>query len=330
MPKLKRNTITVAELFEEWMKYRKRIKTTDNTMLRDRQRWNRYCANTSFVQKKLYDCKRPDWKTFCCQIISGQTYNGAPLTHNEWGSMKAIFNGMMSYAQDRAYTEYNFLLGMKFEKHLFGQPIIKTAHSETFSKAEQRKLCKWCFDNFEKTKNPAYLYPPLDLLLGARVGEVAALKWSRVGVNKRKNFLCIAESERFDSVSKKVTVSPYTKTFKPRIVPISNEALEILDMIRKTNISPTWIFAHQGKRLTVRQLSYILQKYSKETGAPRKSTHKLRKTYGSNLYNAGATIKQCSDILGNTPEVFTKCYLFNTATDNQMLKLVSKVSLPAS
>ena len=330
MPRLKRNTLTVVELFEEWMKYRKRIKTTSNTMLRDRQRWNRYCLQTAFSQKKLCDINRSEWKVFCCQIISGQTYGGIPLTHNEWGSTKAILNGMMSYAQDKGWTEYNHLIGMKFEKHLFRQSTVKTAKTETFSKTEQKKLCKWCYAKFEATSNPAYLYPPFNLLLGARVGEVAALKWSCLGTNRRKNFLCITESEKQDEVSRRVKVMPHTKTHKARVVPISNEALDILAKIREVNHNETWIFAKNNKRLTTRQLSYILEQYSKETGAVRKSTHKLRKTYGSNLYNAGATIKQCSDILGNTPEVFTKCYLFNTATDNQMLKLVSKVSLPAS
>ena len=330
MPRLKRNSIVISELFEEWMKYRKRIKTTNNTMLRDRQRWNRYCSKTPFVQKKLYELKRPDWKAFCCHIISGQTYDGAPLTHNEWGSTKAILNGMLSYAQDKGWVEYNCLIGMKFEKHLFRQNTVKTAKSETFSKNEQKKLCKWCYAKFDETNNPAYLYPPLNLLLGARVGEIAALKWSCLGTNRRKNFLCITESEHHDVTRHKTVVSPYTKTHKARVVPINNEAIAILDKIRDAGHSSIWIFAKDNERLTVRQLSYILVKYSKETGAVKKSTHKLRKTYGSNLYNAGATVKQCSDILGNTPEVFTKCYLYNTATDNQMLKLVSKVSLPTT
>ena len=56
-----------------------------------------------------------------------------------------------------------------------------------------------------------------------------------------------------------------------------------------------------------------------------KSSHKLRKTCGSNLFKNGASAQQCSDYLGNSIEIFQRNYCFDTQTDEAMRLIVESV-----
>ena len=75
---------------------------------------------------------------------------------------------------------------------------------------------------------------------------------------------------------------------------------------------------------TSRQANYVLEKYAKENGIPVKSSHKLRKTCGSNLSRKGMPARACADYLGNSEEVFMRYYNFDTSTENELLKILDR------
>ena len=57
-----------------------------------------------------------------------------------------------------------------------------------------------------------------------------------------------------------------------------------------------------------------------------KSSHKLRKTAGSNLYKKGGlTSKQCADYLGHSEQVFLNNYSFDTDTEEELIAKLDKV-----
>ena len=117
----------------------------------------------------------------------------------------------------------------------------------------------------------------------------------------------------------------HTKTFHDRIIPISSKATAVLQTIKSTQESDKWIFMRNGERMTTRQAAYILKLFADENGSKVKSSHKLRKTCGSNLYKHGANIKQCADFLGNSIAVFERNYCFDTDTDEVMRRIVEVI-----
>ena len=74
--------------------------------------------------------------------------------------------------------------------------------------------------------------------------------------------------------------------------------------IKSTQESDKWIFMRNGERMTTRQAAYILKLFADENGSKVKSSHKLRKTCGSNLFKNGASAQQCSDYLGNSNAIW--------------------------
>ena len=325
---------TLDSLFKSWEDHRRKTMTDVNTIKRDHQRYERYFRPSPFFQRTITSLHRSDWKEFCCQVITGSTRTDEKaktltedelkMTRKEWGSTRCILNGMLELALDKELITMNPLTGMKFDKHLFREPRHKDAETQVFNTAEQAALVSWCRRKFSETEDVAYLLPPFNLLLGSRIGECVALTWDNV---LKGNYIEICKEEKKDRDTYKLIVAPHTKTFHNRVVPINDEAVKLLDLIRSANQSDEWIFARNGERLTSRQANYVLERYAKENGLSVKSSHALRRTYGSNLFKAGATSKQCSNILGNTVEVFERYYLHDTDTEEQVRSIVDKVSL---
>lgn len=323
------DNLTVNDLYGQWKQFRIDEQTDVNTVCRDENRYQKYFAQTAFFQKKLTSLTRTDWKAFCCQVISGKTRTDANslseeernITRKEWGSTRCILNGMLNYAIDKEYIAQNYLRDMTFARRLFKKPPHKTAKTEVFNTVEAADLVAWCNRKFSETGDIAYLLPVLNLELGTRIGECVALKWSDWTDLRH---LEIQRSEYKNKNTYEVYIKNHTKTGEDRTALLGKKAVAILQYIKEHRQSEEWIFARDGKRLTSRQANYVLEKYAKENGIPVKSSHKLRKTCGSNLSRKGMSARACADYLGNSEEVFMRYYNFDTSTENELLKILDR------
>ena len=330
-PKKHIENLTVNDLFVLWMKYRERIGTNPNTRLRDRQRYDKYCSHSSFIRKPITKLKRGDWKEFCCQIIRGMTrtdhssIGDQRITRKEWISTKCILNGMLSYAVDQEFLQKNVLRDMTFENNLFREAVHKSKETEVYNSDEEQQLVSWSYRKFQQTHDSSFLYPVFSLLVGTRVGECVALTWDAWIHTESGDCIIISKSEYLNKITRSRRVEQHTKTFHDRIIPISSKAAAVLQTIKSTQESDKWIFMRNGERMTTRQAAYILKLFADENGSKVKSSHKLRKTCGSNLFKNGASAQQCSDYLGNSIEIFQRNYCFDTQTDEAMRLIVESV-----
>jgi len=63
---------------------------------------------------------------------------------------------------------------------------------------------------------------------------------------------------------------------------------------------PALFISLQHKRLSIRSIQYMISKYEKNRGLTQKLTpHKLRRTYGTALYNKTSDIYMVADVLGH-------------------------------
>ena len=329
-PKQHIDNLTVNDLFLLWTDYRERIGTNPNTVLRDKQRYQRYCSSSPFVRQRIKKLRRGDWKEFCTQIIRGKTRTDSSadnmrITRKEWVSTKCILSGMLSYAVDQEFISQNVLKDMTFENNLFRETVHKSKETEVFNSSEEQQLVHWCYKKYQETGDTSFLFPVFSLQIGTRVGECVALTWDSWLRTEKGDYLIISKSEYLNQASNIRTVEQHTKTFHDRTIPLSSKASAILQLIKSTAESDKWIFMRNSSRMTARQAAYILKLYADETGHKVKSSHKLRKTCGSNLYKHGANIKQCADFLGNSIAVFERNYCFDTDTDEVMRRIVEVI-----
>ena len=77
------------------------------------------------------------------------------------------------------------------------------------------------------------------------------------------------------------------------------------------------------KRLTSRQINYVLEKYAEKFDLPIKSSHKLRKTYASMCNAKGIPIDFIREQLGHASLSTTYGYIYDPLTEAESYKMLT-------
>jgi integrase len=152
-----------------------------------------------------------------------------------------------------------------------------------------------------------------------RVGELVSLKWT-----DREDFkhLHIQREEIRNQDTGEVSIVEHTKTNTDRFVPLVPKAINILTKI--PNNDSEYIFTRNGERIRARQINYVLEKYAQRKGVKTKSSHKIRKTFASNLNASGVPIDSIREVLGHSNLSTTYNYIFNPLTEKETYDLIAK------
>ena len=113
----------------------------------------------------------------------------------------------------------------------------------------------------------------------------------------------------------------HTKTNRDRFVVLVPKAVNLL---QKLDRDGDYIFMRDGNRITSRQIAYVLEKYAQRQGVATKSTHKMRKTYASNLNANGVPLDCIRELLGHSSLSTTLGYIYNPLTEKETYDLISR------
>jgi len=161
---------------------------------------------------------------------------------------------------------------------------------------------------------------PLDLgirllfMTGLRVCELSALKPEDVD----GDVLTVQRMERRHKESGRYvyTVEECTKANAgARDVVLIREAQELIRSLP----SGEYLFMRYGRRIRGMSFSRQLRKVCHWLGIPEKSCHAIRKTYCSELLNAGMPLAEVQHLLGHTsPRTTLSAYYYNNSSILQM------------
>lgn len=116
-------------------------------------------------------------------------------------------------------------------------------------------------------------------------------------------------------------VVDHTKTNHDRFVILVPKAIAILRKIPKQG---KYIFMRNGEHITSRQIAYVLEKFAERQGIRTKNTHKMRKTYASNLNANGVPLDCIREMLGHSNLSTTLEYIYDSLTEKETYDLISK------
>ena len=162
----------------------------------------------------------------------------------------------------------------------------------------------------------------LAIMIGPRVGELAALKWDAI----RDGFLYIELSEHRNDHKDKTCelVISLPKNKKIRRIPLTVEMKELFDEIRVLNLKGEFIFTRfeNGERYTSHDISCACDRRVREAGIPDgTSIHEIRRTVSSYL-NTVLPREAVANMIGHTPETNEKCYDYDgTSSDAKIIAL---------
>ena len=305
------DNLTFESLFDEWIEY-KRNTVSVNTIVRHKQRYKRY-----FAQSKLHDMKIKEIDDMTLENICNEIVKKFELTGKEWRNAKTIPLEMFEYAVRKKYISSNPVTNMKIQAR-FRQQAKKTGKTETFNTQELEELRMYLLRNYTDTHNIAFLAVYLNFYLGLRVGELVALRWEEI----EDSNLHVCREEILNRDTREYEIVEHTKTYTDRYIFLSSKAQEILKMIPPDNNE--YLFVRDGNRLHTRQIAYVLEKYAKDNNLDTKSTHKMRKTFASLLNAAGIPLDAIRELLGHSRLSTTLGYLFNPLTDEETRELIEK------
>ena len=121
-----------------------------------------------------------------------------------------------------------------------------------------------------------------------------------------------------------VKESPKTPT-GDRYVVMTDGAKETWDRILAMSDATEYLFERKGKRLRSRVFYNRIIKICDILGIPRRSTHKIRKTYGTELLNSGVDEKLVTGQMGHVDISTTKGhYYYDNKTVNRKVEILNK------
>ena len=280
--------LTFYELYEEWLEYKQTVTNSPNTIKRHKQHYKKYFEPSALHNKKIRQVNELLLETECNRIVKEFR-----LPRKEWCNIKTILNGMFEYAVRKKYLTENPMDKVQILVK-FKQVVRKTGKTETYNSDELKDLNQYLDRMYTETGDTAFLAVKLNFLLGLRVGELVALKWEDYC---NSNHLHIVREE------------------------VRNQVTNQYDVVEHTG---DYIFMRDGKRLTSRQIAYVLEKYAERQGLSTKSTHKMRKTFASNLNASGVPLDCIRELLGHSNLNTTLGYIYNPLTEKETYDLISK------
>lgn len=301
-----------SDLFLEWLEYKKKITGSPNTIKRHKQHYKRY-----FEQSELHNMPVRRIDTLFLESECNRLVKEYRMSRKEWNNVKTILKGCFDYAIRKKYITANPMDDVKIHVK-YRQVVKKTGKTETFNSEELENLNKYLDAMYAETEDTAFLAVKIDFLLGLRVGELVALKWEDC---KEQSHIHVVREEVRNQEANRCEVVEHTKTNCDRYVPLVPKAISILEKIPKQGI---YIFMRNGERITARQIAYVLEKYAQQQGTTTKSTHKMRKTYASNLNANGVPLDCIRELLGHSSLATTLGYIYNPLTESETYDLITK------
>lgn len=306
------DNLNFSDLFSEWLEYKKTVTDSPNTIKRHKQHYKRYFENS-----KLHDMPVNKIDTLLLESECNRLVKEYNMSRKEWNNVKTILIGCFEYAARKSYITDNPMNDVKILVK-YRQVVKKTGKSETYNTEELENLNRYLDTMYAETSDVAFLAVKINFLLGLRVGELVALKWEDC---KEQSHIHVVREEVRNQETNLYDVVEHTKTNRDRYVILVPKAIAILEKIPKQG---SYIFMRDGERITARQVAYVLEKYAQRQGTATKSTHKMRKTYASNLNANGVPLDCIREMLGHSSLSTTLGYLYNPLTESETYNLITK------
>ena len=204
------------------------------------------------------------------------------LTKKTYGMLTLLLNGVFKHASRQRYTTFNislFFNNLSLTKNIFTKKYVDK-RSQVFTRREARLLINY----FQQNPTMINLGLMLAFLTGVRVGELCTLK-REDNIEKYLLHVCRTEVVYKDKeLGRYVTdVKESPKGDESRVIDIPKKAQAVLDRLKLMNPTGEYLFMDERGRIREKRFNYYLKKACIAVDIPPRTTHKMRKTYGSNL-----------------------------------------------
>lgn len=313
-----KKSIYIKDVFWKWMNEK-----LDYGEIK-KQSYDKYCAEfkrfftkDSFICiKKMKNITEEDLERFIKTTIRDME-----LTRKAYSGLVTLLNGIFKYGKKMGCTTISistFIKDLYLPKNIF-KKNFKDKKTEVFMEDEIPVIIGYLKENPD-IWNLALL---LQFETGARIGEISTLKKEDI----KKHSILIRRTEvkiKIDDVWKMV-VSELPKTdagYREIILPPS--AQWTISKILELNPNGDFLFMDKGKRIRENTYNKRLNTICEKLNIPHRTTHKIRKTYGTTLLDSDVNDSFVAEQMGHTDVSTTrKLYYYSNKSYKTKLNQIS-------
>lgn len=317
---------TLRNMFGEWLSYKSKHSKSTSYARRIKNDWDKYYANDDIINIPISDLTYIKLDTWVHDLF--QKYS---LTKKQYYNLTLIIRQMLDYMVDKGYIEFNQFSRVTVNKKMFTVIAKPKNETQVFDTQVESKIKDLAMQKFNKNiRSTTPLAILLNFNLGLRVGELVSLRWSDIDENyiniRRMEVVKYNVLEDGNIIYDKSDVVDYVKSDAGmRSLYLNEDAKNILSIIKKRNeelnISDgdyIFINAQYSTRLTTSSINKYLYGLCDEIETLRRSSHKIRKTYISSLFDARLNINKIREIAGHEDEKTSlNNYCFDRKTDKE-------------
>lgn len=309
--------ITLEQVYPRFMLYRRDMgKVTEKTILENAKDWKTFLQDNKIVRIPIRDLKTKDFIRFFEEITKERT-----LTSKRMTNIKSLLNKIYAYCIREELADYNPILSIDFSEFNY---YVPDNSDEVYSIENRDKLLVYLHD----IEEPFALAIQLDFQLTCRIAEIKALRWENIDFENRT--ITIKEQAlRQRKLNDDLTFSKHVVEVVPRIkgntdrgkrvLPMTQEAMRILQLARKINPCGEFVFMPFGRLMQTSTFNKYLKKYCESADVPYLSSHKIRFTSCSMLYRSTNDLAEVSKVMGHSQTATTLHYLRNVVNSVDVL-----------
>jgi len=310
----------LRDVFLDWIKEKLELNEIGKgTYDRYYNDYKRFFVGTEIDQKKIKNITEDELEIFIRKTIVDHN-----LTQKAFSNFRTLILGIFKYAKKKKYTTISittFMNDLQLSKNVFRR-VVKSKEEQIYLENEIPLVIEYL------KSHPTILN--LGILLafqtGLRTAELAALKpkdviGKTIHIQRQEIKYKHPETNRCVHVIKE-----YAKTDAGnRYVIITDSALETIEMVKRLNPNGEFLFEVNGKRILTNSYNDGIARMCKDLNIPRKSMHKIRRTYGTTLLDAKVDESLIMEQMGHSDITTTKkFYYYSNKLQKSKIEQINK------